>query len=471
MGCPVAGAAPGAPRGTWGHGVGAPRGSDIAVAVGRDQEGRYGLLVRKAPAFNPPDDVLGELAGTMTDPRGPGQDPSDGDQWDNPDITAGYTFFGQFVDHDLTRDTTPLSGQKADPHGLRNFDTPVLDLGSVYGRGPEADPQLYDPARPGYLRVDDHDGLWDLPRTPDGSAVIGDPRNDENLVVAQLHVAFLRFHNALRDEGLSFLQAQRATVWHYQWLVVHEFLPRVCGQQVVDGLLAQGGRVPWYKPRNLKRPMMPIEFSAAAYRFGHSMVRPEYEMNDADTGPIFAHPGDPRDDLRGSRPVPANYRADWTYFFDVPGRERPSGLNFARLIDADLALPLHDLPPTVVPRDRPPVFTDLAHRNLLRGKQLGLSSGQDVAVALGQRPLDNTALGLTDPRWGGRAPLWFYVLKEAELTQGGRRLGPTGALLVAGTILTLLAVDPASFLRARPAWMPARVPFTVGDFLLRAGAV
>lgn len=471
IGCPPASAAAGGARDTWRHAIGAPRGSDIAVAVGRDQEGRYGLLVRTAPAFQPPDDVIGELARAMADPRSPGQDPSDGDEWDNPDITAGYTFFGQFLDHDITRDTTPLAAQRSDPGALRNFDSPALDLGSVYGRGPEADPQLYDPRQPGYLRVDQHDGLWGLPRGSDGTALVGDPRNDENLVIAQLHVAFLRFHNALRDEGMPFLQAQRATIWHYQWLVVHEFLTRICGQEVVGQILAQGGRVPWYRPRNAKKPMMPLEFAAAAYRFGHSMVRPEYEMNDADTGPVFAHPGDPRDDLRGSRPIPANYRADWTYFFDVPGRQRPSGLNFARLIDTRLALPLHDLPSTVVSRDQPPVVTDLAQRNLLRGRQLGLASGQDVARALGQRPLDNTELGLTDSRWNGSAPLWFYVLREAELAQGGRRLGPTGALLVAGTVLTLLATDPASILRTRPTWTPAQVPFTVGDFLLRAGVV
>lgn len=468
--CPAAARAGTAP-GTWAHALGAPRGSDIAATVGRGREGRYGLLVRKAPAYGPPDDLLGELARAMTDPRGPAKDPSDGDRWDNHDITAGYTFLGQFIDHDLTRDTTPLTQQAADPHGLRNSDTPQFDLSSVYGRGPAVDPQLYDPDRPERLRVEEHDGVPDLPRSADGTAHLGDPRNDENLIIAQLHVAFLRFHNALCDEGLPFLQAQRLTTWHYQWLVVHEFLPRVCGRAVVDSVLAQGGRVPWYKPRNPNRPMMPIEFSAAAYRFGHSMVRPEYEMNDADTGPVFAHPGDPRDDLRGSRPVPSNYRADWTYFFDVPGRARPDGLNFARLIDTDLALPLHDLPPTVIPRHLPPVFTDLAERNLLRGKRLGLASGQDVAAALGQRPLDNAELGLTDPRWGDRAPLWFYLLKEAELVTGGRHLGPTGGLLVAGTILTLLTLDRSSYLRARPPWRPTTVPFTVGDFLRRAGAV
>src|SRR4051812_37424573 len=365
---PASAAAPG----TWQHAVGAPRGADIAVAVGRDQEARFGLLFKKLPAYSPPDDAITSLAVSMTDPRAPAMDPSDGDQWDNHDVTAGYTFLGQFIDHDLTRDTTPMPLQRVDPRGLKNFDTPMFDLGSVYGLGPNADPQLYDPQRPGYLLVNEHDGMFDLPRAADGTAYVGDPRNDENLIIAQLHVGFLRFHNALRDEGRSFDEARRLTTWHFQWLMVNEFLPRVCGADLVTRLFALGSKIPWYKPKNPRRPMMPLEFSVAAYRFGHSMVRPEYEMNDAHTFPIFTTAGDPRDDLRGSRPIPPGHRADWTYFFDIPGKARPEGLNFSRLMDTNLAKGLHDLPETVVPRDITPLFTDLAERNLLRGKRLGL---------------------------------------------------------------------------------------------------
>ncbi|SDG31437.1 peroxidase family protein [Klenkia brasiliensis] len=460
-----ASAATGGP-GTWQHAVGAPRGSDIAVTSGRATEGRFGLLFKDLPAHQPPDALLASLARSMTDPRTPGTDPSDRDADDNPAITGGYTFLGQFIDHDLTRDTTPLTEQAVDPHGLRNFDTACFDLGSVYGRGPDLDPQLYDPARPGWLAVGEPDGVPDLPRAPDGTAHLGDPRNDENLVITQLHAAFLRFHNVQMAEGRSYLDARRLTQWHFQWLVVQEFLPRVCQPAVVQGLLALGNRIPWFRPRSTVRPMMPLEFSVAAYRFGHSMVRSEYEVNDAHVFPVF---GTAPDDLSGGRPVPPGHRVHWEYFFDVPGRARPDGLNLARRIDTRLALPLHDLPGTVVSRDTTPLITDLAERNLLRGKRLGLPAGQDVAARLGQRPLTNAQLGLTDPGWGGRAPLWFYVLKEAELTQGGARLGPTGGLLVAGTLLTLLFLDRTSYVNARPAWRPATTPFTVGHLLQRAG--
>lgn len=300
-------AAPAGPARGWGHAVGAPRGADIAVTVGREQQGRFGMAFPKLPAYAPPDALLSQLAGQLADPRPMGKDPSDGDAGDNPEVTGGYTFLGQFIDHDSTRDVTPLGHQQADPKALRNLDTPFLDLGSVYGRGPDADPRLYDPARPGWLAVGDHDGVPDLPRAADGSAHIGDPRNDENLVVAQLHAGFLHFHNRLMAEGRSAAEAQRLTTWHYQWLVVHEFLPRIVGQDVTDRMAAVAGKNSFYKPKN--RPMIPLEFSVAAYRFGHSMIRPEYEMNDADTGPVFPHPDDPRDDLRGGRPVPTALKA------------------------------------------------------------------------------------------------------------------------------------------------------------------
>jgi hypothetical protein len=207
----------------------------------------------------------------------------------------------------------------------------------------------------------------------------------------------------------------------------------------------------------------------AAYRFGHSMVRAEYETDDRHVFPVFATPGDPAGDLSGGRPVPTSHRIRWEYFFDLPGTARPAGLNLARRVDTRLALPLHDLPGSVVSRDSTPLITDLAERNLLRGKRLGLPAGQDVATRLGVPPLTNAQLGLTDPSWAGKAPLWFYVLKEAELTQGGARLGQTGGRLVAGTLLTLLFLDRTSYVNARPAWRPASTPFTVGHLLQRAG--
>ena len=457
--------AAGAAEGTrWQHAVGNPRGSDIAVKVGRTAEGRFGVMFKRAPAFAPPDALLHDLAVSMVDARVAGQDPSNRDAQDNPAITGGYTFLGQFIDHDMTRDLTPLTSQEADPKGITNFDTPFFDLQSVYGNGPATHPHLYEPDGV-HLKVSSPFGIPDLPRDAAGSALLGDPRNDENLVIAQLHVGFLAFHNRLVDAGRSFVEARRLTRWHFQWLIVHEFLPRVCGRALIDSYLSvppSQVRPRFYTAKNPRRPFMPIEFSVGAYRFGHSMVRSEYEMNDAHTRPTFGAEGF---DLRGARPCPPELQADWSYFFDVPGVATPDGLNLARRIDANLAIPLHDLPGTVVPRDITPAFTDLAERNLLRGKRLGLPAGQDVAKAMGLPPLGNTELGLTDPGWGGKAPLWFYVLKEAELQHAGSHLGQVGGRIVAETILAFLVLDKTSYLWASPVFTPMSSPFTVGHFL------
>src|SRR5215213_1305385 len=112
------------------------RGLDIATKVGRAAEGRFGLMFHSLKPYVVADELLESLGTSMLDPRVPQTDPSLHDKFDNYDITGGYTFFGQFIDHDMTRDTTPLALAKKDPRGALNFDTPFFDLGSVYGRGP-----------------------------------------------------------------------------------------------------------------------------------------------------------------------------------------------------------------------------------------------------------------------------------------------------------------------------------------------
>ncbi|MDX6299479.1 MAG: hypothetical protein QOF53_693 [Nocardioidaceae bacterium] len=230
---------------------------------------------------------------------------------------------------------------------------------------------------------------------------------------------------------------------------------------MVDALLVQNptGRVSvrssFYKPGNPQRPMIPVEYAVAAYCFGHSMIRAEYELRDVpDSGgqsltrPIFSPDGQ---DLRGSRPLPAELVLDWNYFFDVPGLDSPDDRNQARQIDTQVARPLHDLPPTVVLHTAAAVLA-LAERNLLRGERLG-----------------NADLGLTEAGWGGKAPLWFYILKEAELG-GGRRLGPVGGRIVAEVILDLLGTDRSSYFNARSRFSPVVANCRIGDLLRLAGA-
>ena len=458
---------------TGAHGVGDPRGCDIGLRA-RTTEARFGVMFKALPAYNVPDALLKTLAAKMNDGKQPLNDVKDSDvAFDNETIPAGYVYFGQFVDHDMTHDTTPLTQQKQDPRGMVNFDSPRFDLDSMYGKGPAASPELYDPSKPGYMLLNKHDDLFDLPRDAVGAAYLGDPRNDENLIVAQLHTVFLRLHNKQMDAGKTFEQAQQQVRWTYQFLIVNDYLPRIVGQDVVDSLIRRRGTGPiqftgrLYQPRNVNKPYMPVEYAGAAYRFGHSMIRAEYEVQDGHTVAIFAQDG--YEDLRGNRQIPASLWIDWNYFFEIPGVNSPDDRNMSRRIDTQLSLPLFKLPPTVVAPTAGAIIA-LAERNLLRGKRLGLPAGQDVAVAMGIPPLTNAQLGLTEPGWKNKAPLWFYILKESELL-GGKKLGPVGGRIVAEVILGLLGLDKTSYFNANPSFNPGTPGYRMGDLILATDAL
>ena len=311
--------------------------------------------------------------------------------------------------------------------------------------------------------------MEDLPRDASGAAIVGDGRDDENLIVAQMHAAFLCMHNKFMESGLSFAQARQEVTWRYQWVVVNDYLPRMCGADVVQSMLERpktGSGLRFknsiYKPQSLSKPMMPLEFAVAAYRFGHTMIRPEYELHDNHTKPIFGAEGY---DLRGRRPVRREDRIDWSYFFDVPGMSVPEGRNFARLLDPKLSLPLSTMPGTVV-GDSPVV--SLAERNLFRSVRLGLPGGKAVALSMRLKPLTDKQLGVNDPRLGGDVPLWYYILKEAEILKGGAVLGPVGARIVAECILGFIALDPTSYFHTGFSRSP---DYGMGAFLVEAGVV
>ncbi len=497
-------------------------------------EGRFGFLLKKLPAAAPradpasPDPVWNspwrELGRRMEeqfrDPSAVDDDDNDRvNENPNPDMTSGVTFLGQFIDHDITFDTTPLRDQLADPDAITSFRTPRYDLDSLYGRGPTDDPQLYDPQDPAkLLLVTNQYGVDDLPRTADGKAIIADPRNDQTMIIAQLHIAFVKFHNQLVDkcraEGVPtasvFESARQLARWHYQWLVIHDFLPRFVDKTLVDAVYQDvAGKPPqiklaYYKPTNKhQRAFIPLEFSVAAYRFGHSIVRPRYTISSTISKvPLFSD--DPtvayENKLNGSRPIPARLRIQWSRFFNaggVPTAKR------TRQIDARLAGPLFTLPATALPDANPEGL--LAVRNLLRGRWLQLASGQAVARRLHVTPLTNDELAMqhrvtlnkdtfevvyedqvpvydenlgpiiTHPVWNGEAPLWFYILKEAELLGKTRRLGPVGGRIVTETLVGLLQRDRNSYLYVNPAWKPGPpiAPttgrFTMVDLLTYAG--
>ncbi len=393
------------------HGGVIPRGLD-AVARSPLFEGRFGRIFRTLPAPAHSDADLRALGAAMP------EESTVGAAADNPAIPAAYTYLGQFVDHDITFDPVSRLQQLNDPDALVDFRTPRFDLDSVYAAGPTASPFLYEsrdalfngvkllvgrnPSTDPFQGGDPLD-RQDLPRNEQGRALIGDPRNDENIIVSQLHLAFLKLHDrvvdrvrrTLRLSGAAlFEEARRIVTWHYQWVVVEDFLPRVAGPEVVRDVRANGRRFfAW-----ANAPFMPVEFSAAAYRFGHSMIRPAYDLNETVTGvPIFAAGGRPGtfESLHGFRRLPSLWTIDWSHFAPL-SRRRPQP---SRKINIRLAPPLMKLPSSVDAGRNP-----LAVLNLLRGRALALPSGQAVAGAM-------------------RAP----VLTSAQLALGRLRLPAAGA--------------------------------------------
>jgi len=441
------------------HGINEPRGLSN-TPIRRSYDGRFGRMfggLADSPAHDPALDgdlgILRELAVAMREADGVGQD--------NGRLPAGYVYLGQFVDHDLTFDPTSQLQRRNDIDGLLNFRTPRFDLDSVYGSGPDDEPFQYDRQKhDGFaLLVDDGP---DLPRNREGTALIGDPRNDENGIVSQLHVAFLLLHNRLLDQEVgdtstlreAFDRAQRLAQWHYQWVVVHDFLRRTVGGDLHSRLLItteepDGSRRDAVRLRHYRHkanPYLPVEFSAAAYRFGHSQVRDEYSINSTFHRPLFSTNGD---DFRGFQPLRPGWHASWPFFFEL-GETPPQA---SRAIDTGLAASLRAL------QGGTGDDADLAFRNLRRGAALGLPSGQAVAAAMGTQALTDEQLA---PAPANNAPLWFYVLREAQVLAGGEHLGPVGGRIVGETLLGLLRADPQSYLTLEPTWRPT-LPTRHGD--------
>src|SRR5262245_58074012 len=277
-----------------------------------NREGIFGRLFPDLPPLQvEPDEIMaiGAEQGPMdVAAAGPGQGLSD-----NPRIPAGFAFFGQFIAHDITSDHTPL---QAHEELSQNFRSPRLDLECVYGAGPVGQAYLFDAADPDKLLIglNDRAEPADLPRNQQGRAIVGDVRNDTHIPISQLHLAFLKLHNIfvdqLRQNGLrdAFAEAQRLTRWHYQWVIVHDYLPLIVGEELVDDILDNGAK--WVQ--FTETPFIPVEFSDAAFRFGHAQMRDVYELNQAYPA-IMMFP-----DLLGLQPVPARLRPNWTRFFNFP---------------------------------------------------------------------------------------------------------------------------------------------------------
>jgi hypothetical protein len=380
----------------------------------------------------------------------------------NPSIPSGWTYFGQFVDHDLT----------FDKEGGINSRTPIFDLDSLYGKGPSSSEHGHHfegaVGSETFKIGNQTNRFGDLSRDGNFVAQIPDPRNDENIIVASLQLLFQVFHNALViQQGLDFEKAKRAVSWHYQSIVRFDFLPRIVGRSKLIEIEKDGRKL--FTASQMGDVFMPTEYSGACYRFGHSMVRERYSFNeffnDTRSNPniFFGFPG--------GRPVKGGHQITeiWTLqgngnslvrFFD-PTILNPQldADNFSGRIDTKLPSVLFNL------EVEPGQNNVLAHRNLVSGQRLGLANGQQVAVALQNLGVSVTPLSESEIIAGGapseiglNTPLWYYVLKEGEVQNGGEHLGDVGGTIVAETIVGLLESDPESFLNRSTDW-----PFKVGD--------
>lgn len=365
----------------------------------------------KLPAFNTPtQQQIADLAQRMLDPNA--------DAGDNPGITSGFTYFGQFIDHDLTFDPAPPPTAPLDPTTITNERSFALDLDSMYGKGQQGSPQLYD-AKGKFLLTDSNvNGVADYQRTDTGAAIIYEPRNDENRIIAQIQLAMMKAHNRLIDEGLSFTDARKTLVSAYQLAIVNDFLPHILSKSI------NLGQVLRLSPRNTGTP---VEFAVAAYRFGHSQVRRAYVINEQ-SGKVQVFSAT-APDLRGGSPLPANRVIDWGEFFsDIPITDTDGNpINVGRRIDTLISSGLFVLP---IPGAEATGSNVLAFRNMSRAVFYDMPSGQSVAASLKLPVITPESLNL-GPGFETGTPLWYYILAESEQKENGERVGPTGSTIIA----------------------------------------
>lgn len=388
-------------------------------------------------------------------------------------VAVGDVFFGQFIDHDITLDVMSSLSSTTDISQLQNARSPSLDLDNIYGLGPEAQPYLYS-SQGDFAGIKLLTGAdlptatalqaEDLMRSVHGRAIIGDPRNDENRIISQMQLAMIKFHNRVADSfsanhhGSELYEISRQyTSWHYQWVVVHDFLVKMCGGAVVNDILGSGCK---YYRANHGDTFIPVEFSVAAYRFGHSMIPQKIQIQKNQSslelfGALLGRGFEPLSDAKGI--------VDW---LEVVHSTAGRNVQMAEKLDTKLATDLLKLP--FIP---PGSEQSLATRNLLRGQSFLLPSGENIARAM-ERPqaeIDTVSSNAqtvagNDIDLSTGTPLWFYLLAEAEFIgretianhfDKGEGLGPVGARIVAETLIGLLEADSRSYMTVNRNWEPS----------------
>lgn len=428
--------------------------------------GKFGRLFPELPALYTDPNILHAL--------GAKNGPMDGGSNVNRtnSVAVGQVFFGQFIDHDITLDTTSSFNNVNQATDITNVRTPTLDLDCIYGSGPEASPYLYiqsgDFAGIKLLTASDGTGInqapelanEDLVRSSQGTAIIGDPRNDENRIISQLQLAMIRFHNRVVDHLSAkynghelYEESRKLVTYHYHWAILNDFLINMCGSAVVWDILHNGRE--FYCIH--ETPYIPVEFSVAAYRFGHSMVpqKIQVQKNESAKELFGTTLGHGFTALSSTDAI-----VDWHELFHTKENRQ---VQKAEKLDSKMASDLLDLP--FIPAGE----NSLATRNLLRGQSFLLPSGESIARLMGRpdteiKKVSDKADAGSSGTLGGKTPLWYYLLTEAqeigrETSPGtfdkAEGLGPVGARIVAEVLIGLMELDSNSFLASNRAWSPA----------------
>jgi hypothetical protein len=480
--------------------------------------------------FHYSDQAAADLAAQMENqsPDAPGTDRGTKD--DSATLPAEYTYLGQFVDHNLDFDQTVQPTANVDPSTLTNFESFRFDLNNVFGGGPAVDPQLYaadgrhllvagtlgTPQADGFPTVTGNNGVFDLARDPvTGVANLIEPRDDETQILSQISAAFIAFYNDFIDQGDTYAQARQLTEDYYQEIVLTDILPAFVGQSTIDKYLQIGGngQVTVNTPNLPDANFTPIEFSVGAYRFGHSLVRNNYHVNDIlptgsdfdDNVPIFDLTAFQYGDLSGGAPLqgpaadaagncqdanqsnelcrqPTDHQIQWKYFVpELDANPADPGINFARNTQPSISPALFNLPAEAIagcPDQADPVCNgsgSLIARDFARGNYDGLASGQDIARALGCHVLSAPSLNPTkDTVFNNGTPLIYYVLAEAQ--KAHQTLGCVGRSIVAQTFIRVLWDTPNSILHTNfqpdPSLVklaPETPAFSFGDLLVDTG--
>lgn len=406
----------------------------------------------------------------------------------NSGIPAIYTYLGQFIDHDITARTdrnspiTDIGNYDGNPgniypiapdvvvNELRNGRRPQLDLDSIFGDGPSFPSEFYNPEKYLYsteadalynksslrMKLNDSGNQFDLPRT-NGKALIADARNDENLIISQLHASFIsafnelmKYYQAINPDGLErearYSKCRRILRWAYQYIVVNDYLKQVCDASIVNETIENG---PYYFLTD-RGVYMPLEFSVAAFRFGHSMIRPFYKINDTiGTKEIMDLLGETfHANFFNNGALDASNKLDFSNFIGVNAQT-------ARKIDWRISKGLFDLTKIESSIPAQTMLARLSQRNLIRGYSLSIPTGQAIAHAMGIKPLTKDQIiadlqpgnvnSIQTAKLDTRTPLWFYILKEAVIHNNGERLGAVGSKLVAETLIGLVKSDRNSY--------------------------